>query len=80
VPARPLSAFGSVARGEAHTNSDVDLLYVLVPGARLAWDIETLNDELAELFGRPVDLVSKKYVHKLLRPVILAEARVLYAA
>jgi uncharacterized protein len=72
--------FGSFARGTAGPDSDVDLLYVLRPGRRLGWDIEQLSDELAELFGRPVDLVSRKALHELLRPSVLADAQELYAA
>jgi uncharacterized protein len=72
--------FGSFARGTAGPNSDVDLLYVLRPGRRLGWDIEQLSDELAELFGRPVDLVSRKALHELLRPSVLADAQEFYAA
>lgn len=37
-----------------------DLLYELGPGAHLSWDIENLGDELSEVLGRPVDLVSPR--------------------
>jgi predicted nucleotidyltransferase len=53
-----LLVFGSVARGTATPDSDIDVLYELEPGRRLGWEIEQLADELAALFGRPVDLVS----------------------
>lgn len=75
-----LDVFGSVSRGEAAPNSDVDVLYELAPGARLGWGIEALADELAEVLGRPVDLVSRNALHERLRASVLAEARVLYAA
>jgi predicted nucleotidyltransferase len=75
-----LSVFGSVARGDATAESDVDLLYVLVPGARLGFALNRLEDELAELFGRRVDLVSRKALHPLLREDVTNEARTLYAA
>lgn len=75
-----LDVFGSVARGQADETSDVDLLYELAPGAKLGWEIEDLEDELSELFGRPVDLVSKRSLHRRLRTAVLAEARELYAA
>jgi predicted nucleotidyltransferase len=39
-----------------------------------------LEDELADVFGRNVDLVSKKTLRRLLRDAVLAEARTLYAA
>lgn len=75
-----LAVFGSVARGEASADSDVDLLYVLAPGARLGFALNRLEDELADVFGRPVDLVSRKALHPLLRDDVLNEARALYGA
>jgi predicted nucleotidyltransferase len=75
-----LKIFGSRARGEGRPDSDIDVLYTLLPGRRLGWDIEQLADELTELFGRQVDLVSLRSLHPLLQPSVLAEARPLYAA
>lgn len=75
-----LAVFGSVARGDSGEASDVDLLYVLEPGTRLGFAINRLEDELAELFDRPVDLVAKRALHQLIRDDVLAEARTLYAA
>ena len=75
-----LAVFGSVARGVATTTSDVDLLYVVAPGRSLGFAINRLEDELAEVFGRRVDLVAKRAVHRMLRDNVLAEARTLYAA
>jgi uncharacterized protein len=69
-----IEVFGSVARGEDRPGSDIDLLYELRSGARLGWKIEKLTDELAELFGRPVDLVSKRGLHARLRSRVLADA------
>ena len=60
---RELSMFGSQARREAATDSDVDLLVEYEPTAD--WSLlETarLRAELAELFGRPVDLVRERNV------------------
>jgi uncharacterized protein len=75
-----LDVFGSFARGEPKADSDIDVMYELEPGARLAWNVEQLADELSALFGRPVDLVSRRALHKRLRDSVLAEARPLYAA
>jgi hypothetical protein len=51
-----------------------------LPGRRLGWEIEQLADELSELFGHRVDLVSLRSLHPLLRPSVLAGARPVYAA
>lgn len=75
-----LSAFGSVVRGSARPDSDLDLLYVLGPDRHLGFSINRLEDELSDLFGRPVDLVSRKSLHKMIRDQILADAQALYAA
>lgn len=75
-----LDVFGSVARGDADPQSDIDVLYVLAPGTHLGWNIEHLADELAEVFGRPVDLASRNALHQRIRDQVLAEARLLYAA
>jgi predicted nucleotidyltransferase len=75
-----LKIFGSQARGTAGPDSDIDILYSLRLGRRLGWEIEQLADELSELFGRQVDLVSLRSVHPLLQPSALAEARPVYAA
>ena len=75
-----LAVFGSVARGEGRDDSDVDLLYVLQAGARLGFAIDALEDELAAVFGRRVDLVARKALHPLLRDDVERQARTLYAA
>jgi len=75
-----LYVFGSVSRGEAADSSDIDVLYELMPGSRLGWEIENLSDELAQVLGRAVDLVSAQALHERLRDPVLAEARLLYAA
>ena len=75
-----LAVFGSVARGDAAPDSDIDLLYELAPGARLGFDLFDLEDALTNLFGRTVDLVAKSSVHQLMRERVLADAVIVYAA
>lgn len=75
-----LEVFGSVARGEDRIDSDVDLLYVLKPGTRLGFGLFDLEDELAGVFGRPVDLIARESINKYLRDQVLADAQPLYAA
>ena len=75
-----LSVFGSVARGEDRPDSDIDLLYVRVPGNDLGMSYFALQEDLEELFGRPVDLVPKEGLYRVIRDQVIADAQVLYAA
>ena len=75
-----LEIFGSQARGTAGPDSDIDVLYTLRSGRQLGWEIEQLADELSDLFGSRVDLISVRALHPLLQPSVLAEARPVYAA
>lgn len=60
---RELRVFGSVARGEARPDSDIDLMVDYQPDADWSlFDTVELRDELAALFGRPVDLVRERNV------------------
>lgn len=55
--ARNLRVFGSTARGQAHADSDVDLLVDLEPGRTLL-DLVALRQEASALLGRPTDVVT----------------------
>ena len=52
-----VSVFGSVARGDAGPNSDVDLLVEFMPGHHVGLAIVSLKDRLAEIVGAAVDVV-----------------------
>ena len=54
--ARKVSLFGSYARGEATSDSDVDLL--LDKGAIKGIEVLDFQDELSARLGRPVDVVT----------------------
>jgi predicted nucleotidyltransferase len=66
--------------GDAGPDSDVDLLYVRVPGNDLGMAYFDLQDDLERLFGHSVDLVAKEGLHRVIRDQVLADAQVLYAA
>jgi len=51
-----LAVFGSVARGQAHAASDVDLL-VQAPAGTSSFDFVRFERLLADVLGRQVDLV-----------------------
>ena len=72
--ARNVRIFGSVARGEAHPDSDVDFLVDLEPGRSLL-DLGGLLMDLQALLGRPVDVVTEKGLRPRLRASVLKDAR-----
>lgn len=65
--------FGSVARGEAYCDSDIDFLVDLEPGRSLL-DLGGLLMDLEEILGAPVDLVTEKGLRPRLRERVLREA------
>ena len=76
-----LSFFGSAARGEMRPDSDIDVMVEFDPGARIGLlKFESLSEDLAALVGRKVDLVTKRGLKPWIRPHVLKEARVIYAA
>jgi predicted nucleotidyltransferase len=66
-----LWVFGSVARGDAHPGSDVDLFAEFDPDIRLSLvGLASLRAELSELLGAEADLAERNT----LRPAIRAAA------
>jgi len=78
---KELSLFGSTARGEMRPDSDIDIMVEFEPGVRTGLiRFETLIEELESLAGRKVDLVTKRGLKPWVRPEVLKDARVIYAA
>lgn len=65
--------FGSVARGEANSNSDVDFL-VNVDSNRSSWFPVGLMLDLEDLLGRKVDVATDNSLHWYIRDRVLKEA------
>lgn len=65
--------FGSVARGEAKEDSDVDFLVELEP-RRSLFDYIALMQDLAELLDRKVDIAQPEDLHELIWEKVLKEA------
>lgn len=66
--------FGSVVRGSDVDGSDLDVLVDTLPGATL-FDLGGLQDELQELLGVPVDLLTPGDLPPAVLAAVLAEAR-----
>ena len=71
--ARNVRVFGSLARGESGTGSDLDLLVEMEPG-RSYLDLVGLWQELEERLGRKVDVITDGGVSPHLREKIYKEA------
>lgn len=71
--ASSVRVFGSVARGTARPDSDVDLLVEMEPG-RSIFDLIALEQDLAELLGRPVQVVSAAGLKPRVMERVLSEA------
>lgn len=62
--------FGSVVRGEAGKNSDIDIL-VDLPRGKSLFDFVGIKLKLEEVLGRKVDLVEYSTIKPRLKPYIL---------
>jgi len=68
-PIRRVEAFGSVARGESRSGSDVDLLVEFLPDVRVGlFEMGALKEDIEEKLGCKVDLLSREAVEKSRNP------------
>jgi predicted nucleotidyltransferase len=75
--------FGSALRGDFRSDSDIDVLVSFAPQAHVTlFDMVRMQDELKTIFGREVDLISKRGVENsrnyLRRKAILESAQVIH--
>ena len=68
-----IRVFGSVARGEATEDSDVDFL-IDVPPEQTLFDLIRLTRSLSELLGCHVDVAQSTVLHPVIRDEVLREA------
>ena len=79
-----LSLFGSILRDDFHGDSDIDMLIAFADDADWSlFDHIQMQQELAALFNRKVDLISKRAILRSQNPMrrqeILSTARVVYS-
>jgi len=71
--ARNVRLFGSAARGRTSIRSDVDLLVEMEPGSSLI-DIVAIKQDLEDLLGCKVDVVTENALSPYIRDEVLREA------
>jgi predicted nucleotidyltransferase len=71
--AKNIRIFGSVLRGEDTENSDIDFLIELEPGRSLLDHVALIQD-LEDLLGRRIDVVTESALHWYIKPRVLEEA------
>jgi len=71
--AKEIKIFGSALRGEAKGNSDVDLLVELEPGRSLL-DIIAIKQDLEDLLGCKVDIVTEAALSPYIKDEVLNQA------
>lgn len=76
-PVEYIGVFGSVARGEASPESDVDVLVKFSGRPTFAAYLK-LDESLRRQLGREVDLVTEGAVNKFLRPCIERDLKMIY--
>lgn len=82
---RELALFGSALGADFHEESDIDLLVTFASDAQWSLlDQVRMERELADLVGRPVDLLSRQAVERSANPLrrqeILTSAETVYVA
>jgi predicted nucleotidyltransferase len=77
-----LGVFGSYARGEETSESDVDILYEVTPefiyttgGWGTLYRLDCIRNELEALFGLKVDIADKSALREIGKKYILPEVR-----
>jgi predicted nucleotidyltransferase len=77
---RWMAVFGSALRDDFGPESDVDVLVEFEPDQRLGLRFFTIQNELASLLGRPVDMATPDEISRWIRNRVLREAQVVYDA
>jgi hypothetical protein len=71
--------FGSFARGQADTSSDIDILVDLDYSQRIGLGFVQMQLELEKLLNTKVDLVSSNGLSKYIKPIVDNEKLLIYA-
>ena len=72
-----IGLFGSVARNEETSASDIDILYSFNSPISL-FGLVDIQDELQKKLHKKIDLVSQNSIHPLLKESILNDLKIIY--
>ena len=75
---RKLALVGSVLRDDFTPDSDIDVLVEFEPGHVPGWEFVSIQDELSDILGHPVDLNTPGFLSRHFRQQVLDNAQVLY--
>jgi len=78
-----LSLFGSILREDFNADSDIDVLVKFSEEAKITFfDLDLIEQQLTQLFHRPVDVVTKQAIEQSHNPIrrknILNNSKVIY--
>ena len=77
---RRLSLFGSVIRDDFDDQSDVDILVEFMPQVKVGLSFFSLQNELAQILDRRVDLSTPGFLSARIRDRVASEAKSVYEA
>ncbi len=72
---KDVRVFGSVARGEDRSDSDIDILAEYIPSSHAGLKVFRFPREIEQMFGHKVDLVFESGLYHVVRDRILNEAK-----
>lgn len=75
-----IGLFGSYARNEETENSDIDILYDFNSTTFSLFDLMDLQEALKNQLNKKVDLVSKIYLNKHIKPLVEKDLKIIYSA
>ena len=71
-----IGVFGSVARGDQHEKSDIDLLVEFEDNTPDLYNLkQKLRNEIQSKFNLPVDICREKYIKPIFKKLVLSEVR-----
>lgn len=74
-----IGLFGSYARNEETEKSDIDILYDLREKLSL-FDLMDLKENLKRKLNKEVDLVSKRFLNRHIKPFVERDVKILFGA